>query len=323
MFLLDVQQLYNVYSKLSSYCTIGTEYWLRSPLYETNYSGRYVSSSSNAVSSAGVTGRKGIRPAFFFDLSAVEFEGGDGAKETPHTIPKPPHYHTLMHYEAVAPTCTASGNSEYWKCEGDEGCNKMFSDEDCTTEITEIPTINAAGHRLVEHEAQAATCTESGNIAYWECSGCDKLFSDENGTTETTLENTVIAAKGHTWGEWEITKPATETEDGEKTRTCSACGERETQVIPATGTGDTEKFSIRYEGCNAIVNAPTAGTYTVLFAAYDGSGRLTSLSAQTVTVEKGEKTVEPPINFTASGTVKVMLWESLASMKPLCAAGGN
>lgn len=181
-------------------------------------------------------------------------------------------------------------------------------------------------HSLTYHAKVDATCTSSGTGEYWKCEGgdgCNKYFSDANGETETTLENTVIAAKGHTWGEWEITKPATETEDGEKTRTCSACGERETQVIPATGTGDTEKFSIRYEGGNAIVNAPTAGTYTVLFAAYDGSGRLTSLSAQTVTVEKGEKTVEPPINFTASGTVKVMLWESLASMKPLCAAGEN
>lgn len=304
--------------------------------------------------------------------------------------------HSITHREEVAPTCTESGTGGYWEC---TVCHKLFSDENGETEIAEIPTIDATGHRLTPHEAQAATCTESGNSAYWECMGCDKLFSDENGTTETTLENTVINATGHKWGEWTVKTPATETEDGEKLRTCSACNETETQVIPATGhtcdwgdwtittaptltatgkaervcktnanhkdsvdlpiltdttvwtyeetkaptqdtdgegkytsvygeikitlpatgTGDTDKFSIRYEGGNAIVNAPTAGTYTVLFAAYDG-GRLTSVTVQSVTVEKGETTVEPQ-GFAANGTVKVMLWESLSGMKPLCTAG--
>ncbi len=223
--------------------------------------------------------------------------------------------HSITHHEEKAATCTESGMGEYWEC---TACGTLFSDENGETEIAEIPTIDATGHRLTPHEAAEPTCTESGNSAYWECMGCDKLFSDENGTTEISAIPT-IAAKGHTWGDWETTKPATEIEDGENSRTCSACSERETQVIPATGTGDTEKFSIRYEGGNAIVNAPKAGTYTVLFAAYNGSGRLTSLSAQTVTVEKGETPVTP-INFTASGTVKVMLWESMFSMKPLCTA---
>lgn len=301
--------------------------------------------------------------------------------------------HSITHREEVAPTCTESGTGEYWEC---TVCHKLFSDENGETEISEIPTIDATGHRLTPHEAQAATCTKNGNSAYWECMGCDKLFSDENGTTETTLADTVINATGHKWGEWTVKTPATETEDGEKSRTCSACNETETQVIPATGhtcdwgdwtittaptltaTGKaericktnaahtesadlpvltdttvwtyeetkaptqdtdgegkytsvygevkitlpatgTDKFSIRYEGGNAIVNAPTAGTYTVLFAAYDG-GRLTSVTVQSVTVEKGETTVEPQ-GFAANGTVKVMLWESLSGMKPLCTAG--
>lgn len=38
----------------------------------------------------------------------------------------------------------------------------------------------------------------------------------------------------HSFGEWEITTPATCTEAGEKTRTCE-CGATETEVIPATG----------------------------------------------------------------------------------------
>ena len=37
----------------------------------------------------------------------------------------------------------------------------------------------------------------------------------------------------HDWGEWGVTTPATCTEDGEKTRTCNACGETEKEVVPA------------------------------------------------------------------------------------------
>lgn len=67
--------------------------------------------------------------------------------------------------------------------------------------------------------------------------------------------------------------------------------------------------------------APTAGTYDVIFAAYD-NGRLTGLSVKSVEPVKGE-TVVAPVNFTANGTVKVMLWDRLAGMKPLCESDGN
>ncbi len=40
---------------------------------------------------------------------------------------------------------------------------------------------------------------------------------------------------GHSWGEWETTKEATCTEDGEKTRTCERCKAKQTQKIPAPG----------------------------------------------------------------------------------------
>lgn len=310
MFLLDVQQLYNAQKNSISWKLTDTGYWLRTPDCSTNYNERYVSTSSSSidVGSGYAYSRQGVRPAFFFDLSSVEFEGGDGAKENPHTIPKPPHYHTLMHYEAAAPTCTASGNREYWKCEGDEGCGKYFS--------------------------------------------------DENGETETTLENTVINAKGHTWGAWTITTAPTFTTTGTAERVCvnnpnhtesvelpvltdttfweegdytaptettdgsqvytSEYGSV-TVVLPATGPGS---FSVRYEDGKAVVTASKAGTCAVLFAAYDADGRLTSLLFRTVSVEEGETTVTPE-NFTANGTVKVMLWERLSSMKPLCGTGGN
>ena len=48
-------------------------------------------------------------------------------------------------------------------------------------------------------------------------------------------ETQTIPATGHTFGDWEETTPATCTADGVETRTCSACGETETRTIPATG----------------------------------------------------------------------------------------
>ena len=48
----------------------------------------------------------------------------------------------------------------------------------------------------------------------------------------------VLPATGHTWGEWTVSVPATETASGEKERVCSVCGERETREIPPT----TEHF---------------------------------------------------------------------------------
>lgn len=49
------------------------------------------------------------------------------------------------------------------------------------------------------------------------------------------MEKRTIPATGHQWGDWTVTKAATCTEPGEKTRTCTLCNEEETQVIPANG----------------------------------------------------------------------------------------
>ena len=40
------------------------------------------------------------------------------------------------------------------------------------------------------------TCSEPGNIAYWDCDGCDKYYADAEGKYEILLEETVLAA-GH------------------------------------------------------------------------------------------------------------------------------
>lgn len=73
---------------------------------------------------------------------------------------------------------------------------------------------------------------------------------------------------------------------------------------------------------NALVGAPEAGEYDVIFAAYDLYNGLVGVKkVHTVFDDTGEKTVESE-NFSIDGAVKVkvMLWDSLDSMIPICKA---
>lgn len=54
-------------------------------------------------------------------------------------------------------------------------------------------------HTATAVTAKSASCTETGNKAYWYCSGCEKYFSNSACTTETTLEAMTIPAKGHSY----------------------------------------------------------------------------------------------------------------------------
>ena len=116
--------------------------------------------------------------------------------------------------------------------EGEEARLCFRCDE---TETKVIPKIGHK-HELTRTAAKAATCTEAGNIEYWVCDGgehpCNKYFSDAEGKTEVEADSVVIKALGHDWSEWKETKAATETAEGEETRTCARCDEAETRAIP-------------------------------------------------------------------------------------------
>ena len=53
-------------------------------------------------------------------------------------------------------------------------------------------------HTLEEVAYKAPTCTAPGNIAYWHCTSCGRYFTDAAAENATTLEETVLAAVGHT-----------------------------------------------------------------------------------------------------------------------------
>ena len=68
-----------------------------------------------------------------------------------------------------------------------------------------------------------AWCEWSGGMVYV-CRYCGKEAFEET-----------TPALGHNWSEWMVTKKATCTSKGSKTRTCSRCNKVETQSIPTTG----------------------------------------------------------------------------------------
>ena len=87
--------------------------------------------------------------------------------------------------ENVEPTCTEYGYTTH-KCSLCNSIVKVYKDD------------GLKPHKLTHHELKAATCTEAGNIEYWQCSVCNKLFSDEAATKEITdAASLVIPAKGH------------------------------------------------------------------------------------------------------------------------------
>ena len=87
--------------------------------------------------------------------------------------------------ETVEPTCTEHGYTTH-KCSLCNSIVKVYKDDVLKP------------HKLTHHELKAATCTEAGNIEYWQCSVCNKLFSDEATTKEITdAASLVIPAKGH------------------------------------------------------------------------------------------------------------------------------
>ena len=125
--------------------------------------------------------------------------------------------HDLICVEEKEATCTENGNIEYWKC---SNCNKCFSDENGTTEITDV-VIPATGHSLTHVEGKAATCTTDGNVEYWECSVCEKHFSDEGGNTE--IEDTVDPATGHSLTHVEAVDATCTATGNIEYWVCSAC----------------------------------------------------------------------------------------------------
>ncbi len=103
-------------------------------------------------------------------------------------------------------------NEQAATCESGGSYDEVVYCSVCDEEISrKTITTDALGHdyQKVTGSEKPATCTDDGKEADQKCSRCDSVMTGK-----------VIEATGHNYGEWEIIKQPTETEEGEKTRTC-------------------------------------------------------------------------------------------------------
>ena len=139
--------------------------------------------------------------------------------------------HTPGLGELVAPTCTTPGCTIY-RCSV------------CNAETSRGNIVPALGHSC---NVSDATCTVA-----MVCTRCGLTIKPALGhDTHPCVDETcskcgemVAATEYHAWGEWQLVRQATATQDGEKMRTCGVCGGTQTQTIPKTGgsgenTGDS------------------------------------------------------------------------------------
>ena len=96
--------------------------------------------------------------------------------------------------------------------------------------LNEIPQ-DPASHRAVCNHVEVIdpavepTCTQAGRTEGSHCSLCGEILR----------QPVSVPAKGHSFGQWKATRPATGVKDGVKERSCVVCGAKETQKIPAFG----------------------------------------------------------------------------------------
>ncbi len=107
---------------------------------------------------------------------------------------------------------------------------KKFTCSICGDEKTE--KVSATGHQHTEiRNKKEATCKEEGYSGDTWCKDCGKKIL--SGQTIAKTEN-------HSWDAGKVTTKATCTEEGEKTFTCSICGDEKTEKVSATGHQHTE-----------------------------------------------------------------------------------
>ena len=117
--------------------------------------------------------------------------------------------HLFGEWETITPATEGKDGEETRACTRDN-CDY--------TETRKIPKLDHT-HEYTETVIEPTCTTKGYTLHKCEC-------GDEYKDNETE-------ALGHLFGEWKVTTPATEEEDGLKERACARCGEKEKQSIPA------------------------------------------------------------------------------------------
>ena len=176
----------------------------------------------------------------------------------------------VSRYLKKAATCTEK--SEYYVSCAGCGLSSKGTKSEATFEGS------ALGHLLTQWNVTDASCTESGSEER-HCTRCDYK------------QTQIIPAKGHTFGEWKITKNVGCITDGEQTRECTVCGSKETKVIAATG--------VHVYGGWKVTKAPTCTTAGVKERTCAGCNAKETMTLQATGHKYTTSTVKP--TYSAKG----------------------
>lgn len=230
-------------------------------------------------------------------------------------IDKLPHTHVnITRHGAVAATCVAGGNVEYWTCGSSKCAGKYYGDANCSRELANVTTgINADNHKTTEiRGAVKPTCFQPGYSGDTHCKACDKKLA--SGQTLPATENhvagtawytddthhwhicktsgcgAVVEKKSHSY-QWKLDKEATEDTTGLKHEEC-VCGVKRSEgtVIPKL---DHKHIGIRhYEAVKATcVKAGTVEYWTC--SSHKCSGKYYSDSKCQLELETVKEAIDP------------------------------
>ena len=215
--------------------------------------------------------------------------------------------HNFGEWTAEVPaSCETAGTRGYYTC---ADCGKYF---DANYKVITSLVIDALGHDYQEVAEVPATCEATGTAAHYTCSQCDKLFTKEGEVySEVTAGSIVLAANGHTFGEWIAEVPATCTEAGVKAhKDCTVCSKHfdadgnEIDNLAIAANGHTFGEWIAEVPATCTTNG-TLGHYTCSACLKNFDAEYAELADLTIAPAHtyGEWIEEVPATCTANGTL--------------------
>lgn len=236
----------------------------------------------------------------------------------PFVLPENFHKHSYSS-NVTAPTCTENGYTTY-TCECGDTYVADYVDatgHSHTAEVTTPATHKATGvmtytchcgdtytetiDKIAEHNhtavVTAPTCEDQGYTTYT-CVCGDSYVAD------------YVDAKGHTAGEWVVTKPATSTQSGTKTQSCTVCGSvLNTQTIPAYGKVNSvsvSNVSLVYKSSTTLnpqISADAGVKYTVSYSSSNPSVASVDANGKITTKDTGSATITVTVTDEFGNTV--------------------
>lgn len=195
-----------------------------------------------------------------------------GLKRSENTvIPKLDHVHVgITHHAAVAATCVAEGQKEYWTCASPKCADKLYGDAKCQIVVTkESLTLPKDPNAHAYDNDGDGTCNLCGNMRFYEViKGAGSTYtSGSEGTVELTvngeydqfkelrINDTVVDRANYT-----VTAGSTViTLKNSYLKTLKA-GEYKVEVLYKDGKSAQTQFTIEEEDEDDEAEIPAAGT---------------------------------------------------------------